>query len=545
MFETRMKYLALASFTVFSMGACGEVPNAAGEAQPASNETPVASTNTKAAPSGDWPMWGHSTSRNMYNPNSGSLTIDFYPGDFIGASDEIDPETSTNVKWIAKLGSQSYGNATIADGRVYVGTNNDAPRFDKYKGDRCVLNCFDEETGELIWQINFPKLGTGKVSDWEFLGICSSPAVEGDRVYFVSNLCQVICADVNGMADGNDGPFQDEAMLFGAKIKVGPPVELGPKDGDIIWTLNMIDECGVFPHNITSSAVLVADDKLWVTTSNGVDYGHVETPAPFAPCLIQVDKKTGKLLGEESSGLSERIFHCNWTSPTWFETDDSKLGIFGGPDGWVYGFRPDPKENEEGYAILDEAFRFDANPAIYRERDGKPVRYVTVAGPSEVIATPVVYKNRVYVPIGQDPEHGEGAGNLVCIDPTKTGNSTESGMVWQFDQINRSVSTPSIVDDLVYVADYSGFVYCLDADTGELYWKHDTMSHIWGSTLVADGKVFIGNEDGYLTILKTGKEKELLGEIDMMSPIYSSPVAANGVLYVQTHTHLFAIKETP
>ena len=171
------------------------------------------------------------------------------------------------------------------------------------------------------------------------------------------------------------------------------------------------------------------------------------------------------------------------------------------------------------------------------------MRYATANGPSEIIATPVVYKDRVYVPIGQDPEHGEGAGNLVCIDTSKTGDTTKTAEVWSFKEINRSLSTPSIVDDLVYVADYSGFVYCLDADTGELYWKYDTMSHIWGSTLVADGKVFIGNEDGYLTILKAGKEKELITEIDMMSPIYSSPVAANGVLYVQTHTHLFALKD--
>ena len=169
-------------------------------------------------------------------------------------------------------------------------------------------------------------------------------------------------------------------------------------------------------------------------------------------------------------------------------------------------------DDEDGFKILDEAFRYDANPPEYRVRKGSPVRYATVGGPSEIIATPVVYKNRVYVPIGQDPEHGEGAGNIVCIDPTKTGDTTGTAEIWSYGLINRSVSTPSIVDDLLYVADYSGFVYCLDALTGELYWKHDTMSHIWGSTLVADGKVFIGNEDGYVTILKAGKELELIAE---------------------------------
>jgi len=492
-----------------------------------------------AAQAQDWPMWGRDVSRNMASSTTG-LPTDIHPGEFVGASDEIDPASSRNVRWIAKLGSQSYGNVTISGGRVFVGTNNDSPRNEKYKGDRSAVYCFDEATGEFLWEINFRKLGTGKVGDWEFLGICSSPTVEGDRVYFVSNLCEVVCADVKGLADGNDGPFMDEAKLFAERN--APPVALDDKDGDIIWTMNMIDECGVFPHNITSSSILVVGDRLWVTTSNGVDYGHVETPAPFAPSIIQVDKKTGRLLGEESSGLSQRIFHCNWTSPAWFESGDAKLCIFGGPDGWVYGFRPTPVEGEDGFTILDEAFRFDANPPEYRIRNGKPVRYATVAGPSEIIATPVVHNNRVYVPIGQDPEHGEGAGNLVCIDPTATGDITKSGAVWTYPLINRSLSTPAIVDDLLYVGDFSGFVYCFDANSGELYWKHDTMSHIWGSALVADGKVFIGNEDGYLTILKAGREKEMIAEIDMKSPIYSSPVAANGVLYIQTHTHLFSIK---
>ena len=225
------------------------------------------------AQSGDWPMWGRDETRNMVCDER-DLPSDFAAGDFIGATDEIDMATTRKVKWIAKLGSQSYGNPTVANGRVYVGTNNDVPRDPRFQGDRCCVYCLDEETGELIWQLNIPKLGTGKVSDWEYLGICSSPAVEGDRVYVMTNLCEVVCLDVNGMADGNDGPFQDEGQYM-----AGPgndAMDVTATDADIIWTLNMIDECGVFPHNITSSAVLIAGDQLWVSTSNGVDYGHVE-----------------------------------------------------------------------------------------------------------------------------------------------------------------------------------------------------------------------------------------------------------------------------
>lgn len=491
-----------------------------------------------AALAQDWPMWGRDITRNMVSTTTG-LPSDFNCGEFIGATDQIDASRTVNVKWIAKLGSQAYGNPTVLDGRVYVGTNNDSPRDDRFTGDRSVLYCFDEATGEMIWMLNVPKLGTGKVSDWEYLGICSSPTIEGERVYLVTNLCEVTCLDVQGMANGNDGPFKEEGQYLAGKGN--PPMEVRPTDADIIWTLNMIDECGVFPHNITSSSVLVVGDQLWVTTSNGVDYGHVETPAPNAPSLILVDKKTGTLLAEEASGLSSRIFHCNWTSPAYLRSDRLDLGIFGGPDGWVYAFAPEPVEDEQGYPILNEVWRFDANPAEYRVRDGKKIRYATRAGPSEVLATPVVYKDRVYVAIGQDPEHGEGAGNLVCIDASGRGDITSTHRVWSYQKIARSISTLAIHDGLVYAADFSGFVYCLDAETGKEYWVHDTKGHIWASPLVADGKVFIGNEDGYMTILAAGRELKVINEVDMKSPIYSSAIAANGVLYVATHTHLFAI----
>lgn len=481
----------------------------------------------------DWPMWGRDETRNMSSPVTG-LPADFAPGKFVGTSDEIDPATSKNVRWIAKLGSQSYGNPTVSGGRVFVGTNNDVPRDPKYTGDRCAMYCLDEKTGALLWQVNIPKLGTGKVSDWEYLGICSSAAVEGDRAWFLSNRCEVLCVDVKGLADGNQG-YADEAKYYAGPGK--PPVELAPTDGDILWMFNMIDECGVFPHNITASSALIAGDRVWALTANGVDYGHVDTPAPNAPSMIVLDKNTGALLGEEASGTGHRIFHSNWSSPAYYRAAGKELCIFPGPDGVLYAFEPDPVKADDGLAVLQEAWKVDCNPPHYRVKDGKPIKYATRYGPSEILGTPMVYDGLIYAVIGQDPEHGEGIGNAVCVDP-------DGKVVWSYDKINRSLSSAAAGDGLFYIPDYSGFVYCFDAKTGALQWRHDTKGHIWGSPLLADGKLYVGNEDGYLTILPARRQppgKEDVIEIDMNAPVLSTPVAANGVLYVQTHTHLFAV----
>ncbi|MEQ8766353.1 MAG: PQQ-binding-like beta-propeller repeat protein [Planctomycetota bacterium] len=499
----------------------------------------------------DWPRWGRTHHNNMAAPGAKELPASFKIGDFVGNTDDIELEQCANVRWIAKLGSQSYGNPTVAGGRVFVGSNNDQPRDEKFTGDRSLVYCFDEKTGEYLWQFNVPKLGAGKVSDWEFLGICSSPTVEGDRVYLVTNLCEVVCLDVNGFADGNDG-MKEEAAYYGGRGN--EPIQPGDKDADIIWVFDMIGECGVSPHNVTSSSVMVLGDQVWATTSNGVDYGHVDMPNPYAPSLIVLDKETGKLIGEEFSGLGERTFHCTWSSPSAMTVGKKDLVVYGGPDGFIYGFDTQPVFNEdEELNVLKEVWRCDANLPSYRTKDGEPIKYGTRNGPNEFIASPVVFDGKVYGIIGQDPEHGEGVGNLVCVDPTKKGEDgkvevrkgdiTDSGVVWQYSDIHRSISTPSIVDGLVYVADYSGFVYCLDAKTGKLYWKYDTFGHIWGSTLVADGKVYIGNEDGFITILAAGKEMKKLAEIDMKAPVYSSPIVANGVLYIATQTHLFAVEK--
>jgi outer membrane protein assembly factor BamB len=475
----------------------------------------------------DWPMWGGTPQRNMVSAEKGLPDL-IAPGKFKSDSEEVDMATTKNVKWVAKLGSQAYGNVTVAGGKVFVGTNNESPRDPKYKGDYGMVMCFDEKTGKFLWQQAVPKLGSGKVNDWEYLGICSSPLLDGDRVYVMSSRCEVLCLDAIGMANGNDGPFKDEAQYVAGPGK--PPIEQGATDGDIIWRFDMREELGVFPHNITSSSILMVGERLYCTTSNGQDWSHLNIPAPFAPSLICLDKKTGKLLGEEASGISKRLFHSNWSSPAF----GNGVVFFGAGDGHVYAFDPVPvRDEKEDRDVLKEIWRFDCNPPEYKER-----RYPAAAGPSEVIATPVFYNNRVYVTIGQDPEHGDGVGALSCID------AASGKKIWQYTGIRRSISTVSIADDLLFVADYAGKVHCLDALSGKLHWVHDTQAHIWGSTLVADGKVYIGAEDGLLWILAAGKQKKVINKIDFGAPIYSTPVVANGVLYIGTQTHLYAVNAT-
>lgn len=491
----------------------------------------------------DWPRWGGSDpGRNMYSPAKG-LPDHFTPGKLKSGTEEIDLKTSKNVKWVAKLGTQSYGNAVVANGKILVGTNNDSPRDPQHVGDRSILMCFDEKTGDFLWQLVVPKLASGKVNDWENLGLLSSPCVEGDRVYVVTSRCEVLCLDLNGQSNGNQGPFMDEAQYVVGPGK--PKAKIGPKDADIIWRYDMMDELGVFPHNASNCSVLVVGDMVYVCTSNGQDWTHTNIPSPNSPSFIAMDKKTGLLAGEDDAKIGPHIYHGQWTSPSTGVVNGKPLVFFGGGDGLCYALDAKPtKEGDSSY--LKKVWWFDCNPPEHKQdKNGVPYKYPIADGPSEINATPVFYKNRIYVAVGQDPEHGEGVGNLTCIDATKTGDVTKTAKIWSYDKIHRSISTVSIdpATGLLFVADFSGFVHCLDAETGQLYWTHDMKAHIWGSTLVADGKVYVGDEDGSFLVLAAAKEKKVISETDLGVAVYSTPVVANGVIYVGSNTHLFALSD--
>ena len=446
--------------------------------------------------SGNWPMWGGTPDRNQVSNMKNVPT-------------EWDVKTKKNIKWVAELGSQSYGNPVVADGMVFVGTNNELARDPKQGGDRGVLMAFRESDGQFMWQHTHPKLEAGRANDWPFQGVASSPIVEGQKLYYVSNRGVVICLDTQGFRDKeNDGPFTDEKLT-------------GENDADIIWQFDMIEEVGSYPHNMSNSSPVIMGDLIYVSTSNGQDESHVHIPSPRAPSVIALNKNTGKLVWEDNS-VEDRILHGQWSTPAVGSIGGVMQVVSAQGDGWVRGY-----EAESGKKLWE----FDTNPkdAVWpRTRN-------------ELIATPVIYQNVVYIANGQDPEHGEGVGHMYAIDGTKRGDITKTGMVWHFDKIRRSISTAAIADGLVYVSDFSGYLHCLDAKTGQEYWNHDLLAAVWASPFLIDGKVYLGDEDGDVVVMAHGKEKKQLAEMNMGSAVYGTIVPANGVLFINNRSQLFAI----
>ena len=446
-------------------------------------------------PTGDWPMWGGTADRNMVSSMKG-LPIDW------------DVKSKKNVKWVADLGSQSYGNPVVAGGLVFVGTNNELLRDKTQGGDRGVLMAFREDTGEFVWQHAHPKLESGRANDWPFQGVASSPLIIGDRLYYVSNRGVVFCLDVQGFRDYENDGTKDEKLT-------------GPGDADVVWAFDMMEEVGSYPHNLSNSSPVVFGDLIFVSTSNGQDESHVNVPSPKAPSIIAVNKDTGKLAWEDNS-VGDKILHGQWSTPSVGRIGGVDQVVSAQGDGWVRGY-----EALTGKKLWE----FDTNP---KDSTWPRTR-------NELIATPVIVGDRVYIGNGQDPEHGEGVGHFYVIDATKRGDITQSGLVWTYDKVRRSISTAAVADGLVYISDFSGYLHCLDAATGEPYWVHDMLAAIWGSPFVVDGRVYLGDEDGDIAVLVHGKKKEVLAEMNMGSAVYGTITPANGAIIINNRNQLFSL----
>ncbi|MBN2476945.1 MAG: PQQ-binding-like beta-propeller repeat protein [Pirellulales bacterium] len=488
----------------------------------------------------DRPQWGQQYTRNMVSDETG-LPETFEPGMRNAQTGDIDLPPEGGVKWVARLGDQSYGTPIVAGGKVFVGTNNGVPRDPRMQGDRGVLMCFDEKTGEYLWQLVVPKLEDSRVKwgDWQSIGLTSPPTIDGKRAYLVSNRCEVMCLDVEGMADGNDGPYTDEGRHMAVEDR--PPLEPGPGDADIVWFFDMIRQTKAEPHNGANCSILMHGDLLYICTANGVEWTHTRVLNPDAPSLIVLNKKTGELVARDSFGIGPDITHGQWSSPATGPVGGQWLGFYAAGNGYVYAYKMlDPDKLGREPVLLENVWKFNGHPLAQTQDHVEPDHQHDSTS-YQVTAMPVLDGQRLYVPLTQEPFHGMRLGWLVCLDVTKTGDVTRSGIVWSYQDIGSTVSTVSVGDGLVYAADFGGRLHCLDAATGRPCWVHDVGGPMWGSTLLADGKIYIGSGKQVFWVLKAGRQLSVISKIRMRDGVFSTPVAANGVLYVMTRKHLYAV----
>ncbi len=470
-------------------------------------------------------MRGRSNSRNAATDEK-QAPIDWQ----VAMNSDNSKRSERNIRWSARLGSVSLGEPVVANGLVWVGTNNEEARDPAVKGDASVLMCFRERDGQFLYQYVSPRMKEGKRYDWEQSSLASSPLVQGDRLWFCNNRCEVICLDIE-------------------------PLQTSQGQPRVVWKVSLRDDLGVEPHAIMipSSAIHCSvagyRDSIYVNTMNA-RYGN-KVPAPNAPSFVCLQKETGKVVWQDRSP-GENILDVQQGNPLMVEIAGHAQAIIGQGDGWLRSF-----DALNGKLL----WKFDINykspePKITGSRTSlrNEVNYF--------VGTPIFYENRIYVASGRHHDEGDGSGRLCCIDPLKRGDvssevadvdgksgpNPNSALVWGYigkgeHNLHRTLSTAAIQNGLLVLPDHRGVIHCLNAQTGQLQWTHNTRAQIFSSPLIADGKIYLGTEDGDLLVLALSPKKQILATHHFNSFIYASPVFANGVLYVTSFERLYAIKE--
>jgi outer membrane protein assembly factor BamB len=429
----------------------------------------------------DWPMFGGRPDRNPVSADKG------LPGVF----------GKENVRWIASLGDQTNGTPSVGGGRVFIGTNNGAPRDPKIGGDRGVLMCFSATDGKFLWQSVHEKLPGKEAEDWPSAGIASTPCVAGEQVFYVSNRGELVSCSV--------------------------------RDGKILWLLDMKRDLGAQPYEASASSPLVVGDLVFVNTGNAPDGKTHKVKNPAAPSFIAVARQTGKVVWQDSSP-GDKILHGQWGSAAYGVVEGQPQVAFSGGDGWVYAFEP---------ATGKMIWKFNCKSHEKLSAPG--------VDPTEVNlpATPVFAGHRVLIAVGVDVDT-TGEGCLRAIDARQKGDVTKSAELWRFEgkDFGLTISNAAVYEGLVYAVELDGRVDCIELETGKRLWRHDLLAQSWSTPLVVDGKVFVRTGDTEIVVFQAGRALKVLGVNNQGNPFklsHGSVIAAGGVLYFAGQTQLFAV----
>jgi outer membrane protein assembly factor BamB len=303
----------------------------------------------------------------------------------------------------------------------------------------------------------------------------------------------------------------------------------------------MVNSAGIWTHDGAHSSILIDGDFLYLNTGTGVDNTHRKIRTPDAPSLIVLDKRTGRYVARERENIAPNIFHATWSSPSLGVVNGKKLIFFAGGNGIVYAFEPVQSTTEGEPATLKKVWQFDPDPSAPKT---EVHRFTTNRreGPSDIYGMPVFFDGLLYVAGGGDIWWGKNEAWLKCIDPKKAVIDPGSAEVWSHALEKHTMSTPAVLENIVFIADTARNVECVDRRTGKTIWTHPVQGEVWASPFVADGKMYIGTRSGNFYVFAATREKKLLTSKELHTPISATTVAANGRLYLSTMTDLFALK---
>ncbi len=421
----------------------------------------------------------------------------------------IGKETAGPVIWRVKAGSWA-GALAVAPGKVLVGAR--LGKAATYEDLGAAMECFDTRTGALLWSAGHAPVGERILDMGE--PILSTPWIEGDRAWYISNRDELVCVNLQ--------PTTPAA--------------------NIIWKLDMAKELGVFRRGAgdagsPSGSPVVLGDLVFCVTGEGCRRGGDKGAAPS---FLAVHKTTGKVAWS-SSAPGENIIYAQWSSPVVAHVNGRDQIIFPGGDGWLYGFEPEtgvPIWKVDCNAPSDRPWKIDPGSPQFEE--GKMKNFF--------MGAPVTHGDTLFVGLNLDFELQPGNAPLLAIALGYKGDVTGMAIRWKFQhpEFLNTFGSAAFADGIVYALGRNAVLFALDEKTGHELWhsRFCKEGHAWffGSPLVANGKVIVGDEDGELFVYAAGRAKKCLARFDFPSPLRTAPVLDKDAMYLSVNDSLYKLR---
>jgi outer membrane protein assembly factor BamB len=276
--------------------------------------------------------------------------------------------------------------------------------------------------------------------------------------------------------------------------------------GKELWSRDIQSDYGRFGLQWGyASSPLLFEDSLFVQVLHGM---HTDDPS----YLLRIDKASGKTIWRVLRPTRARFESPDaYTTPALLRSGNSTEIVITGGD-VVTGHEP---------ATGKELWRADGlNP--------------TNNGSFRIVASPVVHGDLLFAPSRERP--------LLALKPGGRGDVTASHVLWSFNN-GPDVPTPVTDGTYLYSINDRGILYCLDARTGKVVYGPQRLRNATysGSAVLADGKIYITDEDGVTTVFRSGPKFELLAENDLQDYTLSSPAVSDGQIFVRTASFMYAI----
>ncbi len=278
--------------------------------------------------------------------------------------------------------------------------------------------------------------------------------------------------------------------------------------GSELWRRDIQASYGTFGLNWGyASSPLLHDGALYVQVLHGM---RTDDPS----YILRIDGATGETVWRvERPTLARRESPDSYTTPALIEHDGtSELVITGG-------------DAVTGHDL-------ETGAELWRADGLNPRR----EGNYRLIASPLVHDGLIYAPTRIRP--------LLALRPGGRGDVLETHVLWRTDD-GPDVPTPVSDGEYFYVVNDRGIIYVSDAKTGEPVYGPERLRRgtYSASPVLADGKIYVTNEDGVTSVFRTGPTFELLAENEFGDYCLSSPAISDGQIFIRTTRHLYAIGE--